>query len=514
MGRQRRRTNDNFTHLCAPSQEVARIRWRGCRQRQRVHQAPAPPVRLHFILQCHRLTIPSRYEVLNPTPKWATCSSTASRHKRRRLSGESDTSDVSVLGDEANSEDGAEDDDAPTSTRPLAALLRSAEMLTSSSSTSSAKSRLRLRPEVLSIQRLPDISPVQPSPITCISIHPTLPLLLSSGNPSGLLHLHHILPHPIPPLPANPLVTSLHLKHTPLATTAFGPSDTAPRIYMSARRRYFHTWDLATGDISKISRVYGQADVQRSMERLKPSPCGRYVAVAGSSSRGAHVVNVLDAATLQWAAQAALDAPGGLAEFAWWRDGEGMLLVGKGGEVAEWSIAARAVVARWQDGGGVGITTAALGGHLASLRRGAATPVGTDRWVAIGSASGFVNIYDRAAWREGAGGDATNLPPASPRPVKVLENLTTPVSCLAFSPDGQLLCMSSRWKRDALRLVHLPSATVYRNWPTGKTPLGRVSAVAIGEHVERGGAAADGERSMVLVVGNEAGALRMWEIRA
>lgn len=73
------------------------------------------------------------------------------------------------------------------------------------------------------------------------------------------------------------------------------------------------------------------------------------------------------------------------------------------------------------------------------------------------------------------------------------------------------MVMASRWKADALRLVHLPSCAVYRNWPTAKTPFGRVTSVAFGEFaVEEKGAEGD----LVLLVGNEKGAVRGWEIRA
>jgi U3 small nucleolar RNA-associated protein 18 len=64
-----------------------------------------------------------------------------------------------------------------------------------------------------------------------------------------------------------------------------------------------------------------------------------------------------------------------------------------------------------------------------------------------------------------------------------------------------MLVIASRWKRDALRLVHLPSCSVYRNWPTDKTPLGRVASVAVSP---------DG---MYLAVGNEQGMIKLWEIR-
>lgn len=92
-----------------------------------------------------------------------------------------------------------------------------------------------------------------------------------------------------------------------------------------------------------------------------------------------------------------------------------------------------------------------------------------------------------------------------------MQNLTTPISHLAFTADGQVLAMASRWKNNAMRLVHLPSATVFKNWPTEKTPLGRITAVAWGrptEEEEKEGSLAQ------LAVANEAGHIRMWEIRA
>ncbi|KAK3264408.1 U3 snoRNP protein, partial [Cymbomonas tetramitiformis] len=68
--------------------------------------------------------------------------------------------------------------------------------------------------------------------------------------------------------------------------------------------------------------------------------------------------------------------------------------------------------------------------------------------------------------------------PATPVPEKILMNLTTKIDSLAFSPDSQILAMSSTMKKDSLRLVHLPSYTVFSNWPTSKTPLHFVSSLA------------------------------------
>ncbi|KAI5301401.1 hypothetical protein KEM55_001757, partial [Ascosphaera atra] len=118
-----------------------------------------------------------------------------------------------------------------------------------------------------------------------------------------------------------------------------------------------------------------------------------------------------------------------------------------------------------------------------------------------------VNIYDRKPWQlaaavEGDGADdAQNGVPRAPKPARVLDQLTTPTSHLVFSNDGQLLVMASRWKKDALRLVHLPSCTVYRNWPTSSTPFGRISAVAISP------------TSDMIAVANEAGKIRLWNVQ-
>ena len=237
--------------------------------------------------------------------------------------------------------------------------------------------------------------------------------------------------------------------------------------------------------------MIGHETSQSSMERLKPSPCGRWIGLIGSGRKGGGSINILDANTSQWIAQVRVEGKGGVADFAWWGDGEGMLVVGKGGEAVEWDRRAKQVIARWIDEGAVGTTVVVLGGSAAGPKN-----LGGDRWAAVGSSSGIVNIYDRRKW------DKAENVPSRPKPVRAFDQLTTPTSHLAFSPDGQILCMASRWKRDALRLVHLPSCTVYRNWPTSSTPLGRISATAWAPNSE------------MLAVGNEQGKIRLWEIHS
>ncbi|CAI6335513.1 unnamed protein product [Periconia digitata] len=440
-----------------------------------------------------------QYERLYSTPEWALKASGKSKRKRQYAleDGDSDAESMSDM----------DVDDEDLSTQPLARLLQNADIL-SKASRVPAKRR-KLQAGTIGVQRLKDVSQAAPSAVTSLSFHPTYPLLLSSG-PSSTMSLHHV--DPSSPTP-HPLLTSLHIKRTPLTTTAFHPSSADSRIFISARRKYFHVWNLATGTVEKVSRVYGHQHQQRTMEYFSLSPNGKYMALRGSSKKGGGVINVLDAYTLQWVTQVRIESRGGVADFAWWGNGTGLSVVGKNGEVTEWSVQ-DGVLGRWVDDGAVGTTVISLGG-----KSGHDGWLGGDRWVAVGSSSGIVNIYDRRAWikADSQGPDAVaddnnnNNIPKAPKPLRVLDQLTTPISHLAFTEDGQILAMASRWKNNALRLVHLPSATVFRNWPKQKTPLGRITALSWGRPVEE----EEREGSLaILGIGTEMGRIRLWDVRA
>ena len=82
----------------------------------------------------------------------------------------------------------------------------------------------------------------------------------------------------------------------------------------------------------------------------------------------------------------------------------------------------------------------------------------------------MVNLYADPHAPGGAGAPAP--------PLKAFMNLTTQVDTLAFSADGDILACASRMKKDALRLVHVPTRTVFANWPTARSPLQFVHCAA------------------------------------
>ncbi|KAL7272361.1 U3 snoRNP protein [Rhizina undulata] len=400
-----------------------------------------------------------QFERIYPPPTWAEPRDVeGSRIKRRRRDSDSASDTFSVMD---------LDDEPPFSAPSISTLLQShpAALLP-------ARKSSKLKPETLDIARLTDANAKSPSHsgIHALSFHPIHPLLLAAGFDQTLRLYHIDGKH-------NPPATSLYLRGTPIYSAAFHPD--GEKVIAAGRRRYFHAWDLVNGSVEKVTRIYGNQDIQKSMEDFKISPDGVYIAFIGSAGS----INILSGTSLQWLAGPQIT--GHVADVSWWADSSTLTIVNTGGEVYEYSLREKKVVHRWQDEGAVGTTRIANGG---------------ERWVAVGSGSGIVNVYDRKlSFGVGTGAVGTM---EVPKPMKVLEQLVTGVSVLEFSPDTQLLCIASRGKKDALRMVHLPSCAVYKNWPTSNTPLGRVTCVRFA-----------GRETGIVAVGNEQGRVRLFEIR-
>jgi U3 small nucleolar RNA-associated protein 18 len=43
------------------------------------------------------------------------------------------------------------------------------------------------------------------------------------------------------------------------------------------------------------------------------------------------------------------------------------------------------------------------------------------------------------------------------KPVKTIMSLTTAITDLKFGPTGQTLAFCSKWKKNSVRMVHIPS---------------------------------------------------------
>jgi U3 small nucleolar RNA-associated protein 18 len=318
-----------------------------------------------------------------------------------------------------------------------------------------------LNPEHLNIDRLVDANISKPSrsSIQSLSFHPTQPVLLTGGFDRTLRVYHIDGKH-------NNLITSLHLRQSPVQTCAFvrDPETGLTTILSGGRRKYMFKWSIDMGVIEKVTRMYGNENRQRSYEHFKTSKDGKFVALAGNSGW----VNLLSIATSQWAHGFKIE--GTLMDFEFTNNNT-IIIINQAGEIWEFSTETYNVINRWTDITGIGITVIRV------------SPNG--RYLAVGSNTGFVNVYDRLK---------------DNRLIKSVSNLTTTISSIEFSHDSQVMCIASRAARDALRLVHLPSCSVFKNWPTSATPLGKVTSVAFSPS------------SGFLATGNEQGRVRLWRL--
>lgn len=401
--------------------------------------------------QAYEKRLRRHFEKLNPRPKWA------SRTPLEPTNGSDDNDD---------SDSAVVDNNDVTAANPLKDILSSQVNYTSQGP------RKLLPPTTINIGRLADVNRQLPSKsaVQSLQFHPTHPLVLSGGY-DRTLRIFHVDGK------VNPLATSLFVRESPFQTALFHPD--GKRVFAGGRRRYLYIWDLEYGQVDKITRMYGHEDRQRSMEKFLISPDGSLISLVG----GGGWVNFLSAANGQWVSAMKLD-DGEVADISW-RGGSSpsLSVISTAGDMYEWDSRERRIVRRWRDQG--------LGGGVTSLAQ-------TDRWMAVGQSSGIVNIYDRNNPKNSM--KLSDLEPEALEPNFVVDNLVTSISSLTFSPDGQTLAVASRAKRDAFRLVHVPSFTVFKNWPTSSTPLGKVTTAAYSPGCS------------MLATGNEGGHVRLWSL--
>jgi len=80
-------------------------------------------------------------------------------------------------------------------------------------------------------------------------------------------------------------------------------------------------------------------------------------------------------------------------------------------------------------------------------------------------------------------------------------NLTTAITDLEFNHTGELLAFSSKWQKNALKIAHIPSYTVYQNFP-GVAP-GVLKYAVVGGF---------SRRSQYYAMGNDEGKCHMFEL--
>ncbi|EDQ92370.1 uncharacterized protein MONBRDRAFT_13410, partial [Monosiga brevicollis MX1] len=262
-----------------------------------------------------------------------------------------------------------------------------------------------------------------------LGFHPSAPALFTAGM-DRTLRLFQVDGK------KNALLQSTFLKDMPIMSAGFTPQGN--KIFLSGRRPFFYSFDLERTAVERIPRLQGRAE--RSLERMWVSPDDKHLVFTGKDG----ALLLVSQQSRHWICDLHMNGPARHVAFN--SDGSVMYSSGEDGKIYVWDMNTRDCTHVFVDEGCLRSTSLAVSPD--------------DEHVATGSDSGIVNIYNSSCLRS-----------TDPTPVKVIKNLVTQIDNLSFNHDGQLLAMGSRMTKQALRLVHVNSTTVYNNFPTTKTPL-------------------------------------------
>jgi len=239
----------------------------------------------------------------------------------------------------------------------------------------------------------------------------------------------------------NKKLESLHFEDLPVHKAAF--SEEGTEVVLTGRRKFFYIYDVASARVDYVAGIQGRDE--KSLENFAISRGGGEPAVAFLGNKG--YLPLISLKTKQWMGNLKMSGTVRAAAFV---PGKTELLTsGVDGMVYTWDLRMRRCIGKALDEGSYKCTSLACS---------------SNGMVATGSDSGIVNLYSHNK-------GALDLR-------KTIYNLTTRCDTMAFNPDNQILALASSRKKDALKLVHLPSNTVFSNWPTSKTPLSFVHSIA------------------------------------
>ncbi|XP_062149276.1 U3 small nucleolar RNA-associated protein 18 homolog [Alnus glutinosa] len=287
------------------------------------------------------------------------------------------------------------------------------------------KSSTKLLPGLLEYSRLVDANVEDPSkgPINSVHFHRNAQLLLVAGLDRGLRFFQIDGKR-------NTKIQSIFLDDCPVRKATFLPNGS--QVIIAGRRKFFYCFDLVKAKVDKIGPLVGKEE--KSLELFEVSPDSSTIAFVGNEGY------ILLVSTKTKELIGTLKMNGTVRSLAFADDGQQLLSSGGDGQVYHWDLRTRACFHKGTDEGcmnGTALCTSPNG-----------------KLFAAGSDSGIVNIYNR---EEFLGGKR--------KPIKTIENLTTKVDFLKFNNDAQILAISSSMKKNSLKLIHVPSFTVFSNWP-------------------------------------------------
>jgi U3 small nucleolar RNA-associated protein 18 len=287
------------------------------------------------------------------------------------------------------------------------------------------KGTAKLLPGMLDFSRLVDANAQEPcsGPINSVQFHRNGQLMLAAGLDKhlGFFQIDG---------KRNPKIQSIFIEDCSVHKACFLPDGS--EVILSGRRKFFYSFDLVKAAVSKIGPLTGREE--KSLENFEISHDSRTIAFVGNEG----YIILVSSKTKQLIGT--LKMNGNVRSLAFADGGNQLLSSGGDGHVYHWDLRTRKCMHKATDEGsltGVSLCTSQDISYFAT-----------------GSSSGIVNVYKRDEFLGAKG-----------KPLKTIENLTTDICQMKFNHDAQVLAISSGKEKNGMRLVHVPSFTVFQNWP-------------------------------------------------
>ncbi|XP_062976272.1 U3 small nucleolar RNA-associated protein 18 homolog [Elgaria multicarinata webbii] len=267
--------------------------------------------------------------------------------------------------------------------------------------------------------------------LTTVQFHPSAQVVMTAGldRSVSLFQVDGI---------TNPKIQSIHLEGFPVFKARFS-ADGEQVIATSIRNKLFYIYDMMGGKIIPVNHIRGLEE--KIVRKFEVSPDGTFLLLNGTSG----YLHLITMKTKELVGSMKINGRAVASSFS--PDSSKIYTHSADGEVFIWDVKSRRCLNKFTDEGCLYGTSIAVSKN--------------SQYVACGSSSGVVNIY--------AYDDC--LRETSPKPLKAVMNLVTAATSLSFNPTSEILAMASNKVDDAVKLVHLPSLTVFSNFPVFRRKL-------------------------------------------
>lgn len=311
------------------------------------------------------------------------------------------------------------------------------------------KTNLTLPPTYIEISRMKDVTILSPhqGQVTSVEWNLDGSMILTSGLDKKL-KIWKINEY------ENYLLYSIFFKDMPIYSSHW--SFEKKEIISSGRRRFFYIFDIGLKKLKKMGPIKGR--FEKSLESFTVSKS--YIAFIGKEGC------LLILSSLSKRLLKVLKMNGQCRDVQFSK--HHLVSIGTDGYIYFWDLKTFLCVKKLKDADGGLITKVAF----------------SKSFLVSGNESGFVHIYKNN----------------SEKPFKSLSNLTTKTTDLKLNNDN-ILVISSKFKKDSLRLVHLPTGRIFSNWPHYSTPLNYVNCTAFSP------------KNNFLAIGNAKGLVLLYKIK-